>query len=91
MRSTAEFDIRVPYVEQTIDVAAELARLNKESEGLEKAIASKEKQLGNETFRSRAPEKVIREMQEALAAQKTELEKLRDRKGKLEGGAATAT
>jgi len=90
MRSTADFDARVPYVEQTIDVAAELTRLNKEIEGLEKAISSKEKQLGNETFRSRAPEKVIREMQEALAAQTVELEKLRDRKRKLEGGSATA-
>ncbi len=35
-----------------MDVAAEVARLKKEIEGLQKAIASKEKQLGNETFRS---------------------------------------
>jgi len=91
MCSAAEFDIRVPYVQETIDAAAELARLNKETEGLEKAIASKEKQLGNETFRSRAPEKIIRDMQESLAAQKVELEKLRDRKRKLEGGTATAS
>ncbi|HET7108651.1 MAG TPA: valine--tRNA ligase, partial [Candidatus Acidoferrum sp.] len=70
MRSTAEFDLRIPYVEETVDVAAELARLKKEIEGLEKAIASKEKQLGNETFRSRAPEKVIREMESTLTEQK---------------------
>jgi len=37
---------------------------------LQKAIASKEKQLGNETFRSRAPEKIIREMEEVLAGQR---------------------
>ena len=91
MRSTAEFDLRIPEVEETIDTAAELARLKKEIEGLEKAIASKDKQLANETFRSRAPEKVIREMLEALAAQKIELEKLIARKRKLEGGSATAT
>ena len=90
VRSTAEFDIRIPYVEETIDVAAELARVNKEIEGLQKAIASKEKQLANETFRSRAPETVIREMQDALSAQKIELEKLVARKRKLEGGSATA-
>ena len=91
MRSTAEFDLRIPEVEETIDVTVELVRLKKEIEGLEKAIASKEKQLGNETFRSRAPEKVIREMEEALAVQKVELEKLRDRKKKLEGGSAAAS
>jgi valyl-tRNA synthetase len=91
MRSTAEFDIRIPELEETIDVPAELARLRKEIEALEKAIASKEKQLGNETFRSRAPEKVIREMQEALGAQKVELEKLCERKRKLEGGSAAAS
>jgi valyl-tRNA synthetase len=86
MRSTAEFDLRIPYVEETVDVAAELARLKKEIEGLQKAIDSKEKQLGNETFRSRAPEKIIREMEEVLAGQKIELEKLLKRKRQLEDG-----
>ena len=85
MRSTAEFDLRIPYAEETIDVAAELARLKKEIEGLQKAIASKEKQLGNETFRSRAPENIIKQMEEALAEQKIELEKLLKRKAQLEG------
>jgi valyl-tRNA synthetase len=90
MRSTAEFDLRIPYVEESIDVAAELARLKKEIEGLQKAIASKEKQLGNQTFRSRAPEKVFREMESALAEQKIELKKLLERKEKLEGASAKA-
>jgi len=84
MRSTAEFDLRIPYVAEAVDAAAELARLKKEMEGLEKAIASKEKQLGNETFRSRAPEHVIKQMEEALAAQKIELEKLKLRRKSLE-------
>ena len=85
MRSTAEFDLRIAYAEETVDVAGELARLKKELEGLQKAIASKQKQLGNETFRSRAPEKIIREMEEVLAGQKIELEKLLKRKAQLEG------
>jgi valyl-tRNA synthetase len=84
MRSTAEFDLRIPYVEETVDVAAELGRLKKEIEGLEKAIDSKEKQLGNEMFRSRAPEKIIKQMEGALAEQKIELEKLLKRKRQLE-------
>jgi len=85
MRSTAEFDLRIPYVEETIDVAAELGRLKKDIEGLEKAIASKEKQLGNETFRSKAPEKIIREMEGMLAGQRVELGKMVARKVQLEG------
>jgi valyl-tRNA synthetase len=59
--------------------------LKKEIEGLQKAIASKERQLGNETFRSRAPEKIIREMEEVLAGQRVELEKQLSRKAQLEG------
>ncbi len=58
-RSTAQFDLRIPYVAETIDVGAELARIKKEIERLRKDIAGKEGQLGNETFRSRAPEKII--------------------------------
>jgi valyl-tRNA synthetase len=78
-RSTAEFDVRIPYVEETIDPAAERARLKKEIEGLQKAIASKEAQLRNETFRNRAPEKVIKQMEEALNGQRIELNKLQER------------
>ena len=57
VRSTSKFDLRVEYTE-TVDVAAESARITKELEGLRKAIGSKEKQLSDETFRSRAPEKL---------------------------------
>ena len=88
VRSTAQFDLRIPYVAETIDVAAELARLKKEIEGLQKAIASKEKQLGNETFRGRAPENIIKQMEETLAVQRVELGKLLERQQKLNSGAA---
>jgi len=53
--------------------------LKKEIESLEKAILSKQNQLGNETFRSRAPEKIILGMEATLAEQRVELEKLRAR------------
>jgi valyl-tRNA synthetase len=85
VRSTAAFDIRIPYAAETVDAAGEVARLKKESEGLEKAIASKEKQLGNETFRSRAPENIIKQMEETLAGQKVELGKVQERLRSLEG------
>jgi valyl-tRNA synthetase len=87
VRSTALFDLRVPYVAETVDVAAESARLKKETEGLQKAIASKEAQLGNETFRGRAPEKIIKQMEEALATQRIELQKLIDRLNLIQGSA----
>jgi valyl-tRNA synthetase len=86
LRSTAQFDVRMAYSD-TVDVATEIARLKKEIEGLQKAIASKERQLGNETFRSRAPENVIKDMEATLAEQKIELRKLQDRLSQLEGKA----
>jgi valyl-tRNA synthetase len=87
VRSTALFDVRIPYVAEAIDVAAEAARLRKQIEGLEKAIAAKEKQLADEVFRSRAPEKVVRGLEATLAEQTTELRKLRSRLDELKAAA----
>jgi valyl-tRNA synthetase len=83
VRSTAQFDVRIVYTE-TVDVAAEKARLNKEIEGLQKATAAKEKQLGNETFRSRAPENIVKGLETTLAEQRIELQKLQDRLSQLQ-------
>jgi valyl-tRNA synthetase len=82
VRSTAAFDVRLAYSE-TVDATAEKARLNKEIEGLQKAIASKERQLGDETFRSRAPEKIIKGLEATLAEQRIELQKLQERLDQL--------
>jgi valyl-tRNA synthetase len=87
VRSTAHFDVRIAYVADTIDVEAEEARLRKQIEGLEKAIAAKEKQLADDTFRSRAPEKVVRGLEATLAEQTTELRKLRSRLEELKTAA----
>jgi valyl-tRNA synthetase len=87
VRSTALFDVRIPYVAEAIDVAAEAARLRKQIEGLEKAIAAKEKQLADPIFRSRAPEKVVRGLEATLAEQTTELQKLRSRLEELKAAA----
>jgi valyl-tRNA synthetase len=78
-RSTSEFDVRIPYTTNTVDVAAETARLKKEIEGLQKAITSKEKQLGNQTFRDRAPAPIIQQMEDTLKGQRIELQKLLER------------
>jgi valyl-tRNA synthetase len=92
VRSTSLFDVRIAYVSETIDVAAEITRLQKLIEGLEKTIAAKEKQLADATFRSRAPEKIVRGLEATLAEQKIELLKLRSRLDELQrsGGAQAA-
>jgi valyl-tRNA synthetase len=87
VRSTALFDVRIAYVAESIDVEAEEARLRKQIDGLEKAIAAKEKQLADNTFRSRAPEKVVRGLEATLAEQTTELRKLRSRLEELKTAA----
>jgi valyl-tRNA synthetase len=87
VRSTALFDVCIAYAAETIDVAAEAVRLRKQIEGLEKAIAAKEKQLADTTFRSRAPEKVVRGLEATLAEQTTELRKLRSRLEELKTAA----
>ena len=87
IRSTGQFDVRVPYATDTLNTAAELTRLKKEIEGLEKAIHSKENQLGNATFLNRAPQSVIQQMESALAEQKAELQKLLERQRQLKDAA----
>jgi valyl-tRNA synthetase len=87
VRSTAQFDVRIAFEADRVDVAGESARLHKEIEGLEKAIASKEKQLGDSTFRSRAPEKIVRAVEATLAEQRLELQKLRKRLEELDQAA----
>ena len=82
VRSTAQFDVRIAYSD-VVDPEVETARLRKEIEGLQKAISSKASQLGNETFRSRAPEKIVRGLEETLAEQRVELQKIVERMGQL--------
>jgi valyl-tRNA synthetase len=78
-----EFDLHIPF-EEIVNPQVEIARLTKEIDGLQKAIASKERQLGDETFRSRAPEKIIKGLEATLAEQRIELQKLQERLAQLE-------
>jgi valyl-tRNA synthetase len=78
VRSSAKFDLRIEYAE-TVDAAAECTKITKELEGLRKAIGSKERQLGDERFRSRAPEKIIRGLEATLATQRIAMQKLTKR------------
>jgi len=85
-RSTARFDVRIAYAD-AVDRGAELARLRKETERLMKDIASKERQLADDTFRSRAPEKIVRAIETTLAERRIELSKLSQQLSQLESGA----
>jgi valyl-tRNA synthetase len=74
VRSTARFDVHVIY-ERKIDVAAERDRSNKELEKIEKEFANNQRQLGNEQFLAKAPEKVV----EGLRRRAQELIGLREK------------
>jgi valyl-tRNA synthetase len=88
VRSTAEFDLRIAFSE-SVDVAAEAAKLRKERERLTKDIESKRARLSDTAFRSKAPEQVVHAMESALAEREAELRKLADRLAQLEKQAGT--
>jgi valyl-tRNA synthetase len=73
-RSTARFDVHVIY-ERKVDVAAERDRLSKELEKIEKEYANNQRQLGNEQFLAKAPQKVV----EGLRRREQELVSLREK------------
>ena len=73
-RSTARFDVHVIY-ERKIDVAAERERLKKDLEKIEKEFANNQRQLSNDQFLAKAPEKVV----EGLRRRAQELTLLRDK------------
>ncbi len=83
IRSTKDFELFIPYGE-TFDVQGELARLRKELDRLTKDIASKQSRLSDETFRSRAPEHIVKGLETTLAERRTEFEKAGERLAQLE-------
>jgi len=84
VRSTATFDVRIAYSD-AVDIAGEKPRLSKQIESLQKAITSKERQLGDQTFRSRAPENIVKGLDVTLAEQRIALRKLQERLSQLDG------
>jgi valyl-tRNA synthetase len=57
-RTTASFTVGSPY-ERQIDIAAERERLRKKLEQYERVLVNAERQLGNDAFLAKAPEKVV--------------------------------
>ncbi len=94
VRSTAQFDLRMAYG-QAEDLRGEVIKLRKEKDRLAKDIESKKQRLADETFRSRAPENIVRGLESTLHEREVEYRKLRDRLAHLEkqlgeGGAAAS-
>jgi len=83
VRATARFDLRITHGE-TLDVPAELARLAKEKDRLERDIESKRGRLSDETFRSKAPAKIVQQMEATVEERRVELGKVIERLAQLE-------
>lgn len=75
---TADLDIRIIY-EAKVDRSAEIARLKKEIERLAKDVESKQKRLADDTFRSKAPAEIVKNLESTLAERQAELQKLQER------------
>jgi valyl-tRNA synthetase len=77
-RSTADFDMIIEVPQESAEqVRAQKAKLGKEIEQLEKVIANSERQLSDEVFMSKAPEKVVAGIREKLAGYRVQLDKNR--------------
>jgi valyl-tRNA synthetase len=74
VRSTAEFDLVLELPE--LEAGAQRERLEKEKESLEKGIANHQRQLADEAFRAKAPEKVVAGMQRKLDTYRAQLAKV---------------
>jgi valyl-tRNA synthetase len=84
IRSTINFELFIAY-DAAFDVAAQIDRLRKDLERLTKDIASKQARLEDETFRSRAPEHIVKGLESTLAERRTEFDKLGEQLAGLEG------
>ncbi len=83
IRSTRDFDLFIAY-EAAFDVTGEVARLRKELDRLTRDIASKQLRLEDQTFRSRAPEHIVRGLETTLTERRAEFDKLGERLTQLE-------
>jgi valyl-tRNA synthetase len=82
VRSTSQFDLRIAYGD-AIDKDVETARLQKEIDRLAKDIESKKGRLGDATFLSKAPAKIVEDLKTTLAGREIEHQKLLDRLNQL--------
>jgi len=85
MRSTALFDLLIPYGEG-IDRQAEIARLRKDIDRLERDIAAKKARYDDLDFRNKAPHHVVENLAVTMVEKQLEQEKLKEQLARLDGG-----
>ncbi len=85
MKSTALFDLLISH-EEGIDRQAEIARLKKEIDRLQKDIMSKEERLADLDFREKAPQRVVEKLGATMVERQIEQKKLKERLAQLEKG-----
>lgn len=78
VRSMAQFELRI-HVDEVRDVHAEIAKLKKEEERLKKDIEAKKIRLADDTFRSRAPDQIVRGLEATVLERQREYQKIVDR------------
>ncbi|HEV2194187.1 MAG TPA: class I tRNA ligase family protein, partial [Candidatus Acidoferrum sp.] len=82
VRSAPSFDFGIVH-QETIDESAEIAKLKKEKDRIEKDLESKRQRLADQTFRSRAPAEIVRGLEATLAQREIEYQKTLDRLSQL--------
>jgi valyl-tRNA synthetase len=85
MRSTALFDLRIPYGEG-IDRQAEIARLKKEIDRLEGVIQAQKERYDDLDFRKKAPQHVVENIAVSMVERQLEQKKLKTQLEQLERG-----
>ena len=92
VRSTPHSDLYLSFQDaaETIDLKAELSKLRKEKDRLERDLKSKRSRLTDETFRSRAPVEIVRELEATLAQRQLEYQKLVKRMEQIEKAAGSS-
>ncbi|MFY9531543.1 MAG: valine--tRNA ligase [Candidatus Acidiferrales bacterium] len=83
IRSTAQFDLGISHAD-AIDRQAEVARLRKERDRIEKDLAAKRDRLADSAFRNRAPAEIVKGLEATLAERQLEYQKLLDRLAQFE-------
>jgi valyl-tRNA synthetase len=87
MRAAAKFELKIMQADTT-SAEAEILRLEKEKERLERDIQSKQTRVSDDTFRNRAPAEVVRQMEATLSERRSELDKILARLAQLGQGAS---
>jgi valyl-tRNA synthetase len=83
LRHSARFDARIPFSQA--DLAAEIKRLRKEKEKLERDLSGMRARLADADFRRKAPEDVVRGMEQRQSEYNAQYEKVTRLLESLEG------